>query len=91
MGQALGAQLLKHGRAVRYGVRDPSKPALKEVLAAKEQAGAAALPVKEAVDWADVLILAVPGMQKHCTALHCRLEGPTLGPSRYRYASSAST
>lgn len=58
MGQTLGKQLVKSGRSVCYGSRNPK--ALQQELGSKGLA-AEALSVHEAVSRSDVLILAVPG------------------------------
>lgn len=58
MGQTLGKQLVKNGRSVCYGSRNPK--ALQQELGSKGLA-ADALSVHEAVIRSDILILAVPG------------------------------
>lgn len=56
--KALGSRLALKGRPVSYGTRDLSNPKLAEL---KQQQDATVKTIPEAVDWADVLILAVPG------------------------------
>jgi predicted dinucleotide-binding enzyme len=58
VGQPLGRQLIKKGRTVLYGSRNPSK--LQQDLAGKGL-DAEALSVADAVSRSDILILAVPG------------------------------
>jgi predicted dinucleotide-binding enzyme len=59
--KSLGSRLVLKGRPVSYGTRDPNNPKIAEL---KQQQGATVKTVAEAVDWADALILAVPGTVK---------------------------
>ncbi|WIA20789.1 hypothetical protein OEZ85_005149 [Tetradesmus obliquus] len=63
--KALGSRLALKGRPVSYGTRDLSNLKLAEL---KQQQDATVKTIPEAVDWADVLILAVPGMRDRAAA-----------------------
>lgn len=68
VGQILAKQLVKKGRSVVIGSRDP--PTLLQSLAAKSLQ-VQVLPVAEAAIQSDVLILAIPGA---CGQLVCLLK-----------------
>lgn len=57
VGQTLCSQLLRKGRHVVIGSRNPA--AAQQELASK---GVAAVPVAEAVSQSDVILLAIPGV-----------------------------
>jgi hypothetical protein len=59
VGGSLGINLAQRGFSVRFGVRDPQDAKVREVLAQAGK-GADAASVREAVQGADVLFLAVP-------------------------------
>ena len=59
VGTALAAHLLKNGHPIKYGSRDPTSDKMKALL--EQQPGTSAAQVTEAVDWAEAIILAVPG------------------------------
>lgn len=75
VGQALCGQLLKKGRSVCFGSRDPAK--LKGVLADKQLTAADAVPVAEAVSKSDIIILAVPG--RHCVVVYAHWRSAAVG------------
>lgn len=58
VGRAIGARLLECGDEVRYGVRDPDRVAAR---LSKSAAGATVGQPSEAVEGADLIMLAVPG------------------------------
>lgn len=59
VGQTLGRQLVKKGRSVVFGSRNPTK--LQQDLTDKGLGAAEALPIADAVSRSDVVLLAVPG------------------------------
>ena len=80
VGQTLGRQLVKKGRAVVFGSRNPSK--LQQDLTDKGLAAVEALPIADAVSRSDVVLLAVPGecsvLRQHCSlASSCSHSGAT--------------
>ena len=58
VGAALGKGWARAGHNIRYGVTNPVDP--KYIATSRTAGGAAVLSVKEAVDGADVIVLAVP-------------------------------
>ncbi len=60
VGGTLGRKWAKAGHAIRYGVRDPRKPAAQE-LVKSIRANAAASSIAEAIDSGDVVVFAIPG------------------------------
>ena len=67
VGTTLGAPLLKNGHAVKYASRDPAQQKVQDVL--KKQDGAIAGTWPETVEWADALLLVVPGKRPAASAL----------------------
>ncbi len=59
VGGALGARWAARGHAVAYGVRDPDGERARAALASSGPAAHAARP-REAAEWGDVVVLAVP-------------------------------
>jgi hypothetical protein len=60
--RTLGSRLILKGRPVSYGTRDTSSPKVAELK--QQQQDATVRTIQEAVAWADVIILAVPGTFK---------------------------
>ena len=61
VGSALGTELAAQGHTIVYGSRDPTTEAVRD-LVARTGNGAAAKLQTRAVDGADIVILAVPGL-----------------------------
>ena len=61
VGSALGTELAEQGHTIVYGSRNPTTEAVRD-LVARTGNGAAAKLQSQAIDGADIVILAVPGM-----------------------------
>ena len=60
VGSALGPEFSAQGHTIVYGSREPQRADVAE-LVARTGNGAAAMPPRDAVDGADIVVLAVPG------------------------------
>lgn len=67
VGTTLGRRLAAAHHPLRYGVRDLARAAQSEALQSPE-AQQLLLPVPDAVGWADVVILSVPGFRTPAAA-----------------------
>jgi predicted dinucleotide-binding enzyme len=79
VGAALASVWVARGHSVRFGTRDPAKPALVELLSTLGTRATAATPA-DAVDWAEVVLLALPWSATESTVreLADRLAGKVL-------------
>jgi hypothetical protein len=59
--RTLGSRLSLQGRPIAYGTRDVNSPKIEEL---KQQQDVAVKTVPAAVDWAGIIILAVPGAKQ---------------------------